>query len=332
MPAEEDQVALPGHRHLGEVRHVVRIAFRLEELRRHLADQVVQLDTREAGQVEVHLAGAQLGEEAAEAVFVPLAADLVQGQVQGLLARIVQVDVDHGDGLAPEALAGLDALMAAHDVARAPVDDDRVHDAELLDAAHEEAHLLIGHPPRVVVGRLQLGDGHMEDFQFGHRPSKIAPTFVLEKWLTWESSSSNPHAARLSLTRKVKVKTLKFIALRAFAWMVSAAISRDPDSLVRLLGSTTVPEITFGLLLEFAPDLLQIYRSKQTQHDPTVKTDKHFEQRPSLRDPLISRPPSSAPQPSTRPPARRARRSSRYPTARTRDMRESTSSSENSPA
>lgn len=105
----------------------------------------------EAGHREVEIGqSVQLGKELAQLLLIPVARDLVQGEVEELGLLLRDIEEDDRDPLKAEPLRRDEPLVAADHMVAHPPDDDRVHEAELLDAALQVLRLCVGDGARVV--------------------------------------------------------------------------------------------------------------------------------------------------------------------------------------
>ncbi len=126
---ERDQVAgLRDGRALARQPHrlldVERLVARRVEVQPRGRDQAVDLAHVEAGEqdVEIRRRG-ELVEKGAELPLVPVAGDLVQRDVEGFLALERQIDDADIDFLHAAGEEDLEALVAAHEVAGAAIED-----------------------------------------------------------------------------------------------------------------------------------------------------------------------------------------------------------------
>ena len=116
----------------------------------------------EAGELGIKVSRVQVCDEQGQLGFIPVAADLVQRDVQGLFAGLVQFD-DHAVNIGVAQVSEyFQALVAADDVAGGVVVDHRLDIAELGQRPLE--FLVVRIPglqvlTRVVVGGLELTDG-----------------------------------------------------------------------------------------------------------------------------------------------------------------------------
>lgn len=124
----------------------------------HLGDFVIV----EAGELGIIIGRVQVGDEQGQLGLVLVAADLVQCDVQGLLAGLVEFDNHAVNNGVAKISEDFEALVAADDVAGGVVVDHRLDIAELGEAALE--FFVVRIPglevlTRVVVGGLELTDG-----------------------------------------------------------------------------------------------------------------------------------------------------------------------------
>ena len=98
-------------------------------------EQLPHLVVREAGEGEIRLSAVEVGQQVGEQLLVPLATDLVQGDVEqlGLLGR--EVDEDDRDGLVAQLPGSEEPLVAADHHLVIVTGDDWVDEPELPDAA-----------------------------------------------------------------------------------------------------------------------------------------------------------------------------------------------------
>ena len=131
-------------------------------------EQACELVLAEAGEPEVDLLhGGEVRQHPRQQLVVPVAGDLVQGQVEQARLLQGQIHVDHRDSLKAQLPRRDQALVAADDGAVLPPGDDGVDQAELLDAARERLQLLVRDPARVGWVGTQVADGDVLDAEFG---------------------------------------------------------------------------------------------------------------------------------------------------------------------
>ena len=126
------------------------------------ADQLLDFVVVEAGQLRIKIGGIQVGDEQCEFVLVPVAADLVQGDVERFLPRLVQFDDHAVDACFTEVFEDFEALVAADDMPGGLVPDDRFDVSELSQRPLE--FFVVGVAglqvfARVVVGGREFSDG-----------------------------------------------------------------------------------------------------------------------------------------------------------------------------
>jgi len=118
---------------------------------------------RKAGQFDIESAGIEFDQKVFQETHIPFAAYFVEGQVEGLLFRFVQVETHTGDLRQSQFFRRLDSLMPA-DHGPVLVDDDRIDDPELL---HSPGQTIQGGAvdfSRIVRGGLQFSDADVLDF------------------------------------------------------------------------------------------------------------------------------------------------------------------------
>ena len=88
----------------------------------------------EAGQGDIEFAAVKFGQQGRQFLFVPITLNLVQGNVQGFLALVIQIH-DHAIHFrGTEVFHDREALMAADHIAGALVPDHRLHIPEFGNA------------------------------------------------------------------------------------------------------------------------------------------------------------------------------------------------------
>ena len=115
----------------------------------------------EAGERQVDVGDRlEVGQQAREQLVVPVAADLVEAEVEdaGLLER--DVEEDDGHGLVAEPSGREQALVAADDDVVLAASQHRLDEAVLLQAPGQRFELLVGDSPRVRRVGPQLVDWH----------------------------------------------------------------------------------------------------------------------------------------------------------------------------
>ena len=130
------------------------------------AEQPLDLVVAEAGDGHVDVRGRlEVREQPREQVFVPVAADAVERQVQepGLFFR--EVEEHHRHRLEPEAARGDEPLVAADHAVVLAAGEDRVDEAELLDAAGERLQLGVADAAGIRGVVLQVADSDLLDPQ-----------------------------------------------------------------------------------------------------------------------------------------------------------------------
>ena len=108
---------------------VIRLGVLLE------ADvELLDLVLFEARGLKVHAVQVEILEEVLQELLVPLACDLVEGDIQGLLVVLIEIHDDDGDLFISEIPKDRKALVASDD-GPVLVDDDRVGISEGFDAS-----------------------------------------------------------------------------------------------------------------------------------------------------------------------------------------------------
>jgi len=126
------------------------------------ADELGNLIVVEPSQLSVEITRVQVGDEQGELVLVPVATDLVERDVQGFFAGLVQLDDHAVDSGFTQVFEDFEALVAADDMAGGLVPDDRFDVSELRQRPLELFVVGVAGPEvfaRVVVGWREVSDG-----------------------------------------------------------------------------------------------------------------------------------------------------------------------------
>ena len=143
VAAQRDQVAGLGDRGaLARHAHcrfdIERLVARWVEIQPRRGNQAIDLAHVEAGEHDIEVGRRrELIEQRSELPLVPVARDLVERDVEGLLAFQRQVDDADIDVLHAAGEENLEALVAADEGAGAPVPDQGLYESELVNRACE---------------------------------------------------------------------------------------------------------------------------------------------------------------------------------------------------
>ena len=156
MPAQEPAIARFGERlcaFWSGFRRIILFDLTL------VIEQIAHLADVEAGERGIEAALIQITQQSRQKRDIPRAADLVQRHVQGFFLLFVEIQNDAVYFGVSEMLQHFEPLVAADNNAGAPIPNDRLHIAELLDASSQLFKLRIAGLqifPGIVLGRQEL--------------------------------------------------------------------------------------------------------------------------------------------------------------------------------
>jgi len=160
------EVSALGNRGILQLRLHIEVII-MHTIGKRVLEQIVDLGGIEAGERHVEVLSLQLGDEQCQLVLVPLAVDLVHGDVKGFLLAGIQLDQDAVLLGNPHVLEHIQPLVAGYDsVVVGHVDHDELDVAELLERSFQL--LILGIPllegfARIVGGRIQVRQIHLLD-------------------------------------------------------------------------------------------------------------------------------------------------------------------------